>query len=173
VETNVEVPRDRPSSHEGFRATFRQIQRNVPGVKEGALYSGGQNYHIAEDVWTFRLASACRIQRGGAYEHLSRNPRPIYRRIGDDDEILPLQGADVVAWASRRKHSGDGLTEEFAPLKQLFEERFTADGLRVRPHLHYSVNDDTGRLTTEAVNTELPKLLEELSQLIDDTAEVH
>jgi Protein of unknown function (DUF3800) len=87
--------------------------------------------------------------------------------FGDDDEILPLQGADVVAWASRRKHSGDGLTEEFAPLEQLFQERFTADGLHVRPHFHYSVNDDTGRLTMEAVNAELPKLLKELDQLTD------
>jgi hypothetical protein len=59
-----------------------------------------------------------------------------------DVQNTALQGSDAVAWSARRKHSGDGLNNEFAPLKEIFRERFAADGKKMQPHIHYSMRDD-------------------------------
>jgi len=40
-----------------------------------------------------------------------------------DDRIPALQAADVIAWASRRRHLEGALPEEFVPLNEVLQER--------------------------------------------------
>ena len=62
--------------------------------------------------------------------------------FGDDRDVTALQASDTIAWSSRRKFSGDGLTGEFIPLEGIFEKRFSAHGKPLRPHVHYHLQDD-------------------------------
>jgi hypothetical protein len=51
-----------------------------------------------------------------------------------DTNNTALQAADVIVWASHRALS-DGLTDEFAPLRKLFAERFDASGKPLVRHV--------------------------------------
>jgi hypothetical protein len=41
-----------------------------------------------------------------------------------DSNVLALQAADVVAWATRREFSGKGLTGVYEPLRGLFDQSY-------------------------------------------------
>ena len=70
--------------------------------------------------------------------------------FADDADVSALQGADMIAWASRRNAVGGGLVDEFKPLNEIFKKRFNADGGQVHPHFHYHVRDDlTGKITEQ------------------------
>jgi hypothetical protein len=41
---------------------------------------------------------------------------------GDDEKVVPLQAADVIAWATRRRAANDSFSNGFEPLIDLFDE---------------------------------------------------
>lgn len=78
-----------------------------------------------------------------------------------DERVSVLQGADVVAWSARRHFSGDGLDNEFTPLRDIFQGRFTGSGIRIHPHFHHWVQDDIGKRTMDMVNSNGPDVVQE------------
>jgi hypothetical protein len=78
--------------------------------------------------------------------------------FADDVDVSALQGADVIAWASRRRAAGDGLIDDFEPLNEIFKRRFNADGGEVHPHFHYHVQDDLTKRIMEQLAVDGDKL---------------
>ncbi|MEO8097225.1 MAG: DUF3800 domain-containing protein [Acidobacteriota bacterium] len=77
--------------------------------------------------------------------------------FADDARNYALQAADIVAWSSRRRLSGDGLYGEFAPLKKLFEQRFSPDGVSINPHIDYEVTTEMTRRLVRSTFVFSPK----------------
>jgi hypothetical protein len=55
--------------------------------------------------------------------------------FANDADNTALQGADVVAWSSRRRDH-EGLDGEYAPLRKIFEDRFDSSGKPISRHIH-------------------------------------
>jgi uncharacterized protein DUF3800 len=86
--------------------------------------------------------------------------------FADDENVSALQAADVIAWSSRRNIT-DGLTDEFEPLKALFEKRFSEDGQLVRPHFHHAVEKESMErlLATISEKNSHGKIMQEIAGL--------
>lgn len=87
--------------------------------------------------------------------------------FADDENISALQAADVIAWSYRRNLSENGLSDEFEPLRGIFEKRFSENGVPVKPHFHHSVEKASMErlLGTIAEKNSRGKIMEEIAGL--------
>jgi hypothetical protein len=89
-----------------------------------------------------------------------------------DDNVSALQAADLIAWSARRSLSGDGLLNEFSPLKEVLRERFLASGIRAPgSHLHERVRDDIGPRMMADVRARGPQRLNEARESLRKLSE--
>lgn len=89
-----------------------------------------------------------------------------------DDNVSALQAADLVAWAARRKLSGDDLVNEFVPLKEVLRERFLESGARaLHSHFYGEIKDDLGPKMMADVKAKGPQRLNEALESLRKLAE--
>jgi hypothetical protein len=88
--------------------------------------AAGQHY---EGVIDYVLDDGNRFKRHVGQMHKSIRALPALadRRVGSlkfdsDSRVFALQAADVIAWATRREFSGEGLSGVHEPLKTLFDQ---------------------------------------------------
>jgi hypothetical protein len=89
-----------------------------------------------------------------------------------DDNNPALQASDMIAWASRRRLYGKGLCNEFEPLLHFFKERFSADGLQIRPHIHRKVAQELMQKMEDEISSNIDGLGHEIRNLIMKAASI-
>lgn len=57
----------------------------------------------------------------------------------NDEHVLPLQAADVIAWSARRRETQGPLENEFEPLNAVLDEHAQSSTGRNSPHTHIRV----------------------------------
>ena len=72
----------------------------------------------------------------------------------------------MIAWSVNRRLSVDGIRNEYAPLHDLFKERFSRSGKAIGPHYSYSVKEESLALLKETVSNDARQFSEKAQKLL-------
>ena len=130
--------------------------------------------YLVDETRTFgeQIRRAHALVKAWEHSHGSGVIRTGALAFDSDDNVSALQAADLIAWSARRELSGDGLLNEFAPLKEVLRARFWASGARaVRSHIYGQIKDDLGPRMMEDVKTKGAQRLNEALESLRKLAE--